>query len=126
MKIRIVLRKVLVIVLILLYIFALSLFSLLLVFRNKYGLIETKNNYYFSNCKRSKTKGYNDGDLIVIKKTDFNKVKVNDDVFVYEEIINSKNINVINSKVEKVKLDADPGYITLKNDNRHWISDELL
>ena len=91
--------------------------------RNDYGISQIKNySFVFVNSK-NKNDNYKDGELLIIKKKNFNSIKTNDEIFVYKS---DKNNNVYVTSAIVDKIDFDNSFVILKNEYGIFREDLIL
>jgi hypothetical protein len=110
-------KKFIFIILIFYFVFIIFI-SILILNRNKYGVTEFNNKILVNITNKNKTNKYLKGDLVILNTVDFDSLKKDDEVFIYD--INNKNkVNIIISNIESIST-KDNKYFIIKNNSTKW------
>ena len=97
--------------------------STLVLNRNDYGYTEFGNKALLD--IKEDTGNYKKGQLVITEKRLIDKLKVGDEVFVYQTNQQEKTIKIVSSKIKNINSDENTPYITIDSDNSSWGQDYI-
>lgn len=115
-------KKIAIVLLVIFFCF-ISFLSFLFLSRNKYGVIDIGSNLYVTISENNKSDIFDNGSLVVVEKKDFNKLKANDNIFVYTNTEDQKNIRILSTVIKEVDYEKKN---IITEDTSEYYSDEFI
>lgn len=97
--------------------------STLVLNRNDYGYTEFGDKALLD--IKEDTNNYVKGQLVIVEKRVIDKLKVGDEIFVYQTNQQEKTVKVVSSTIKDVKAEETTPYITLSSDDTSWGQDYI-
>lgn len=100
--------KIILWILLLIYVLIVLSLCIFILNQNSYGITEFNNKSFVIVNEKNKYGNYKDGDLVVVRRKDFNSLEIDDEIFIYKSdeknyiyvhIDKIKNINKVNKDV---------------------------
>lgn len=107
-------KNIFISILLIIYLSIVILASVLLLSKNDYGITEFSQKALIPINYKNQKYNYNNTDLVIIEKVDFNNIKINDELFIYKTDANHNSVEVVPSIIKEINKEEQ--YVTLEDE----------